>query len=99
MGQPGRCSPTASIAPKRRLPQATWPRQQPSSTRGESSQQANSTPHCAPWCLLRRKHTKAEEAMKHFTRERFLALQSKDEAAIQAADADWERAVEQYDAQ
>jgi hypothetical protein len=36
--------------------------------------------------------------MKFFTRERYLALQSAGEVAARAADADWEQAVEQYDA-
>ncbi len=36
--------------------------------------------------------------MKYFTRERYLALQNFDEAAMDAADADWEDAVERYDA-
>jgi hypothetical protein len=36
--------------------------------------------------------------MKYFTRERYLALQNFEEAAMDAADADWEEAVERYDA-
>jgi hypothetical protein len=36
--------------------------------------------------------------MKYFTRQRFLALQNFDSAAMEAADADWETAVDQYDA-
>jgi hypothetical protein len=36
--------------------------------------------------------------MKFFTRERYLALQNKDEAASAAADAAWEEAVERYEA-
>ena len=36
--------------------------------------------------------------MKYFTRERYLAQQNFDQAAMDAADADWEDAVERYDA-
>ena len=36
--------------------------------------------------------------MKYFTRERYLALQNSEKAAIDAADADWENAVERYEA-
>ena len=36
--------------------------------------------------------------MRFFTPSRFLALQERDPGAMDAADADWETAVEQYDA-
>jgi len=36
--------------------------------------------------------------MKYFTRRHYLALQNREEAARDAADADWEDAVERYDA-
>src|SRR5260221_14267072 len=36
--------------------------------------------------------------MKYFTQQRSQALQNFDSAAMAAADADWEKAVEQYDA-
>jgi uncharacterized protein DUF4085 len=36
--------------------------------------------------------------MKYFTRERYLAQQLPDQAAMDAADADWEQAADRYDA-
>jgi hypothetical protein len=36
--------------------------------------------------------------MKHFTRERYLAMQSRDDVACRAADAAWDEAVEHYEA-
>jgi hypothetical protein len=34
--------------------------------------------------------------MNYFTRERYLAMQNSEEAAMEQADADWEHAVDQY---
>jgi len=52
------------------------------------------------WILLRNAQPTGEEEkdMKYFTRERYLAMQDCTEAAMDAADADWENAVERYDA-
>ncbi len=36
--------------------------------------------------------------MKHFTRERYLAMQNSQDEAAQRCDEDWEAAVEGYDA-
>ena len=36
--------------------------------------------------------------VKYFTREQYLAMQNSDKASLDAADADWEKSVQRYDA-
>src|SRR5262249_23781502 len=39
-----------------------------------------------------------EEAMKYFTRQRYIAMQDSDDEAVRRSDEDWEAAVDRYDA-